>query len=234
MIRRKRKFAHIEGKWNEVLKEEFSKDYLKKLKKFILDEIEQEKIIYPPLPLIFNAFNLCEFENLKVVILGQDPYPKPNEAHGLSFSVPNEVKKIPRSLNIIYKELEDDLKIPIAQTSDLTKWAQQGVLLLNATLTVEAKKKNSHKDIGWQIFTDKVIKIISEEKNNIIFLLWGSFAHKKADLIDDDRHYILKAPHPAASCYNPSPDVAFIGCKHFSKTNEILDNLGKKVIDWSL
>ncbi|NLY03709.1 MAG: uracil-DNA glycosylase [Campylobacter sp.] len=181
--------------------------------------------IYPPKELIFNAFNLTPFEKVKVVVLGQDPYHKKELAMGLSFSVPKGVK-IPPSLQNIYKELFNDLAINPPNHGDLTYWAKQGVLLLNATLSVEAGKANSHKNIGWKWFSDSVIKILNDKKEGLVFLLWGNFAKAKADLIDENRHFILTAPHPS-----PLARGGFFGCKHFSKTNEIL---GKNKIDWDI
>ena len=178
--------------------------------------------------MIFNAFNLTPFDKVKVVILGQDPYHGDNQAMGLSFSVPKGVK-IPPSLINIYKEIYDDLGINEPNSGDLTYWAKQGVLLLNASLSVEKGKPNSHKDFGWHLFSDAVIKKISDEKYGVIFLLWGNFAKNKANLIDQNKHFILTAPHPS-----PLARGGFFGCKHFSKTNEILKKLGKSPIDWDL
>ena len=218
----------IEESWKEILKDEFLAPYFVTLKAKYLFEKSQGKILYPPANLIFNAFNLTPFSKLKVVILGQDPYHNEGEAMGLSFSVPKG-KKIPPSLKNIYKELEDDLGIPQSTNGDLTKWAKQGVLLLNAILSVEKNKPTSHKDFGWQNFTDGVIKAISKNANGIIFLLWGNFAKSKRALIDTNKHFILEAAHPS-----PLARSGFSGCKHFSKTNAILTQLHKETIDWNL
>lgn len=218
----------IEESWKEILKDEFLAPYFATLKAKYLFEKSQGKILYPPANLIFNAFNLTPFSKLKVVILGQDPYHNEGEAMGLSFSVPKG-KKIPPSLKNIYKELEDDLGIPQSTNGDLTKWAKQGVLLLNAILSVEKNKPTSHKDFGWQNFTDGVIKAISKNANVIIFLLWGNFAKSKRALIDTNKHFILEAAHPS-----PLARSGFSGCRHFSKTNAILTQLYKETIDWNL
>ena len=188
------------------------------------------KIIYPPGPLIFNAFNQTPFSRVKVVILGQDPYHNPEQAHGLSFSVPNGIKPPPSLMNI-YKEIQRDTGIPMpAEYGNLTKWAEQGVLLLNAILTVRANEPASHSKIGWMNFTDAVMKKISDEKKGVVFLLWGKFAQEKQLLIDETRHFVLKAAHPSPF----SADKGFFGCKHFSKTNEILAGQGLEPIDWKL
>ena len=217
----------IEKSWKEALKDEFLSPYFENLKaKLIISK--KYATVFPPSNLIFNAFNLTPFDKVKVVILGQDPYHGDNQAMGLSFSVPKGVK-IPPSLINIYKEIYDDLGIIEPNSGDLTYWAKQGVLLLNASLSVEKGKPNSHKDFGWHLFSDAVIKKISDEKNGVIFLLWGNFAKNKANLIDQNKHFILTAPHPS-----PLARGAFFGCKHFSKTNEILKKLGKSPIDWNL
>lgn len=219
--------VEIEPSWKRVLEDEFLKPYFGELKQKLLISKKQNRI-YPPSDLIFNAFNLTPFNKVKVVILGQDPYHQPNQAMGLSFSVPSSVK-IPPSLKNIYKEIQDDLGIIEPNSGDLTYWAKQGVLLLNATLTVEANKPNSHSNLGWQTFTDSVIEKISKEKDNVVFLLWGNYAKAKINLIDQNRHFILSAPHPS-----PLARGGFFGCKHFSKTNEILSKIGKTPIDWNL
>ncbi len=219
----------IEPSWKEALKAEFEKPYFKELKKFIVDEIKSGHTIYPPGPFIFAAFDKTPFDNVKVVILGQDPYHGPKQAHGLSFSVPQGVHP-PPSLGNIFKELQSDLGIPIPQTGNLNTWAQQGVLLLNATLTVRANQAGSHQRKGWEEFTDVVIRTLSEKKEDLIFLLWGRYAQSKELLIDSSRHTILKAAHPSPlSAYN-----GFFGCKHFSKTNMILQKQKGKKINWSL
>jgi uracil-DNA glycosylase len=186
------------------------------------------KIIFPPGSLIFNAFNTTTFDKVKVVILGQDPYIKPGEAMGLSFSVPKNVA-IPPSLLNIYKELHEDTGCSIAKHGDLTQWALQGVFLLNATLTVERGNSNSHASIGWHTFTDAVIRKLSEKKEGLVFMLWGNFAKKKSALIDPFKHLILEAPHPS-----PMAGGAFFGCRHFSKANEYLASQGKEPVDWQI
>ncbi|EPH09105.1 uracil-DNA glycosylase [Campylobacter ureolyticus ACS-301-V-Sch3b] len=217
----------IEKSWKEALKDEFLSPYFENLKENLIIS-KKSATVFPPSNLIFNAFNLTPFDKVKVVILGQDPYHGDNQAMGLSFSVPKGVK-IPPSLINIYKEIYDDLGIIEPNSGDLTYWAKQGVLLLNASLSVEKGKPNSHKDFGWHLFSDAVIKKISDEKNGVVFLLWGNFAKNKANLIDQNKHFILTAPHPS-----PLARGGFFGCKHFSKTNEILKKLGKSPIDWDL
>jgi len=218
----------IEQGWKTLLSEEFSKEYFK----YVVTWLKTEKIsnskIYPPGPLIFNAFEQTPLEKLKVVIIGQDPYHGPGQAHGLSFSVPNGIKP-PPSLQNIFKEIESDLGFRMPPNyGNLTYWAQQGVLLLNASLTVRANEPMSHSKIGWMEFTDAVIRKISAGKKNIIFLLWGKFAQEKQPLIDETRHFVLKAAHPSPF----SADKGFFGCKHFSKTNEYLLRNGIEPIDW--
>ncbi len=218
----------IEASWKEVLKEEFEKPYFQSLIAFLRKEKEAGKIIYPPGSLIFNAFNTTPFQQVKIVILGQDPYHNPGEAMGLSFSVPKGIKT-PPSLQNIYKELQDDVGIAIPNHGDLTAWAQQGVFLLNAMLTVERNKPQSHQKIGWQSFTDAVIHCLSEQRSHLVFLLWGNFARKKNTLIDTTKHLILEAPHPS-----PLAGGGFLGCKHFSKANAYLHANGQAPIDWQL
>lgn len=218
----------IEESWKEVLKEEFEQPYFQSLANFLRAEKIAGKKIYPPGSLIFNAFNTTPFNDVKVVILGQDPYHNPGEAMGLSFSVPRGVRK-PPSLQNIYKELHDDLGVPIPQHGDLTKWAEQGVFLLNAMLTVEHRQAGSHKDAGWQNFTDAVIRKLSEEREGLVFMLWGSFARSKKVLIDANRHLVLEAAHPS-----PLARGAYFGSRHFSKANQYLQQQGKTPIDWSL
>lgn len=220
----------LEPSWLKVLGDEFEKDYMLKLKQFLKEEKESGQIIYPKGSDIFNAFNTTPFDKVKVVILGQDPYHGPNQAHGLSFSVQKGVP-IPRSLSNIYKELVTDIpgfKIP--PHGYLQEWAEQGVLLLNATLTVRASQPGSHQKRGWEIFTDKVITKISEQKEGIIFLLWGAFAQAKSELIDAKKHHILKSAHPSPF----SADRGFFGSRPFSKTNEILRKESKQEIDWQI
>ncbi len=215
--------------WKAMLYEEFQKPYMQELKKFLQSEKQLKKIIYPPSSLIFNALNTTGFEDVRVVILGQDPYHGPNQAHGLSFSVQKGISKPPSLINI-FKEIHSDLHLPIPQHGDLSSWAQQGVLLLNATLTVEQGKPNSHQGKGWDIFTDKIISLLNENRQNLVFLLWGSFAQKKGQFIDRKRHLVLEAPHPSPL----SAHRGFLGCKHFSKTNQYLQSKGLLPIDWSL
>lgn len=222
--------VQLESSWLKVLGNEFDKDYMKRLKLFLLNEKQLKKIIYPPNSEIFNAFNLTPFEEVKVVIIGQDPYHGIGQAHGLSFSVREDVR-IPPSLQNIYKELETDIngfKIPVH--GNLTKWAQQGVLLLNATLTVEANKAGSHQKQGWEEFTDAAIKAVSDHKKDVVFILWGRFAQDKIKLIDTAKHYIIKSAHPSPfSAYN-----GFFGSKPFSQTNSYLQQKGQSPIDWQI
>lgn len=219
----------IEASWKEVLKDEFSKAYFQQIPLHLKTEKEQGKIIYPPGSLIFNAFNKTPFDNVKVVILGQDPYHGPGQAHGLCFSVANGVVPPPSLVNI-FKELQSDIGVPIPGHGNLTHWAEQGVFLLNASLTVRAGEPMSHSKIGWAQFTDTVIKKISDLKKNIVFLLWGKFAQEKRVLIDESKHCILRSVHPSPlSAY-----AGFFGCKHFSKTNEYLVSKGIDPVDWSL
>lgn len=212
--------------WENVLLNELNKAYLKKL----LENLSAKYLnsnCFPPEHMIFNAFNLCNLEDLKVVIIGQDPYHGLGQANGLCFSVNDDVQ-IPPSLLNIFKEIKNDLGIDIPTNGNLERWAKQGVLLLNSTLTVTEGKPNSHKSLGWEIFTDEVIKIIDQHKNNVVFVLWGAFAHKKEILIKNEGHLILKAVHPSPlSVYR-----GFIGCKHFSKTNEFLKSNNLKEIYW--
>jgi uracil-DNA glycosylase len=219
----------IEPGWKEVLKQEFTKPYFLQVVTFLRTEKMAGKIIYPPGSFIFNAFNTTPFEQVKVVLLGQDPYHGPGQAHGLSFSVQNGVPPPPSLVNI-YKELHADIGVPIPNHGNLTHWAQQGVLLLNASLTVRANEPMSHSKIGWAEFTDSVIKKISQQKEHVVFLLWGKFAQEKQVLIDETKHLVLKAAHPSPfSAFN-----GFFGCRHFSKTNEYLMKNGIDPIDWKL
>lgn len=217
----------LESEWKEVLKLEFNKDYFIKLKTFLKEE-KKKFILYPAGKDIFSAFNHTPFSKVKVVIIGQDPYHGPKQANGLCFSVSKEVRTPPSLVNI-FKEIKADLGIAISSHGDLTKWADQGILLLNASLTVRAGEAGSHQKIGWEFFTDEVIRQLSDKGKGIVFLLWGRFAHTKEILIDADKHFILKAAHPS-----PLARGAFFGCNHFSKTNEILLKQGKKPIDWKL
>ncbi len=220
--------VQIEESWKQALAAEFQQPYFAAIKQFLVQEKRAGKTIYPPGSLIFNAFNTTPLDQVKVVILGQDPYHGPRQAMGLSFSVPREVA-VPASLKNIYKEINNDLGLPIPQHGDLTKWAQQGVFMLNAMLTVEARKAGSHKKIGWQKFTDAVIRVISEHHQGVVFMLWGNFARSKKALIDEMKHYVLESVHPS-----PLAGNGFQGCKHFSRANEILSQQGKTTIDWTV
>jgi uracil-DNA glycosylase len=219
----------IEDSWKNVLEQEFTKPYFLQVATHLKTERATGAVVYPPGQLIFNAFNTTPFSEVKVVILGQDPYHNPGQAHGLSFSVPDGISPPPSLVNI-YKELHKDIGMLIPKTGNLTKWARQGVFLLNAILTVRANEPASHAKIGWMDFTDAVIKKISSEKEGIVFLLWGKFAQEKQALIDETKHSVLKASHPSPF----SADKGFFGCKHFSKTNELLRGRGIEAIDWSL
>ena len=219
--------VRIESGWKEALREEFLSEYFAKIKENLLAAKARE-IVYPPGNLIFNAFNLTPFERVRAVILGQDPYHGAHQAMGLSFSVPRGVR-IPPSLVNIYKEIKSDLGISEPASGDLSYWAKQGVLLLNASLSVGANRANSHSGFGWQIFTDAVIKILSARRQSLVFMLWGNFAKAKSALIDAQRHLILTAAHPS-----PLAGGAFFGCRHFSKCNEYLRAHGLGEIDWDL
>lgn len=215
--------------WQTYLSEEKQEPYFKAILAFLKEEKAKHKIIYPPQEAIFNAFKLAPFDAVKVVILGQDPYHGPGQAHGLAFSVSKGTQP-PPSLQNIFKELEDDLGIPKPSHGCLEKWAAQGVLLLNTVLSVEAGKAHSHADIGWETFTNKVIQTLNDHKENLVFLLWGSHAQKKGQIIDPRKHCILKAPHPSPL----SAHRGFLGCRHFSKTNAFLEKMGEMSIDWTL
>lgn len=216
----------IENSWKKSLKDEFDKEYFVNLTNFVRLEY-QTKLIFPPAKLIFNAFEHTPFNRVKVVILGQDPYHNIGQAHGLAFSV-NEGIQQPPSLVNIFKEIETDLNIPRPISGNLIRWADQGVLLLNATLTVEAHKAGSHQKKGWEIFTDATIRKLSEERTDLVFLLWGAYAQKKEELIDNNKHLILKTVHPSPL----SAHRGFFGCKHFSKTNEFLKSKNIDPILW--
>lgn len=221
--------VQIEESWKKVLKEEFTKDYFLQITTFIKTEKAAGKIIYPPGSLLFNAFEKTPFDKVKVVLLGQDPYHNPGQAQGLSFSVPEGITKPPSLINI-FKELQSDVGITPAVSGNLENWAAQGVLLLNASLTVRKNEPGSHSKIGWIDFTDAVIKKISAQKKGVVFLLWGKFAQDKQALIDETKHHVLKAAHPSPF----SADKGFFGCKHFSKTNDYLVREGLQPIDWKL
>jgi len=216
----------INESWKEVLVKEFQSDYFKSLKTFLIEE-RKKHLIYPPASRIFASFNYTPFDKVNVVLLGQDPYHGERQANGLCFSVSNNIPQ-PPSLQNIFKELTSDLRIPIPKTGNLEPWAKQGVLLLNATLTVRANQAGSHQKQGWENFTDAVIKTLSENRKGLVFLLWGRFAQAKEILIDKSKHHILKAPHPSPF----SVHSGFFGCKHFSKTNELLKQEGLQEIDW--
>ncbi len=218
----------IGNKWDVLLSEEYNKDYFKSLIDFIKKEYKEKKI-YPPQNEVFNAFRYTDFDNIKVVILGQDPYHGPNQAEGLSFSVSNEVLK-PPSLKNIFKELESDLGIPFPEHNSLKNWAKQGVLLLNAVLTVEEHKPTSHKDKGWEIFTDDVIKIINTKDQPVVFILWGAYARSKKSLITNPKHLIIESAHPSPF----SARNGFFGSKPFSRTNEFLKKNNIEEIDWRI
>ena len=219
----------VEESWKLVLKEEFNKPYFIQLVNHIKTEKEQGKLIYPKGSNIFNAFNKTPLEKIKVVILGQDPYHGPNQAHGLSFSVQKGIP-FPPSLQNIFKELQRDTGTPYPSHGDLSSWAQQGVFLLNASLTVRAAEPMSHSQIGWAIFTDAVIRTISKDCPKVIFMLWGKFAQEKQTLIDSSKHLILKAPHPSPL----SAHQGFVGCGHFSACNHFLAKNGIDPINWHI
>lgn len=211
--------------WKEVLMEEFQQPYFQDLKQFLTLE-KQTNIVYPPGPLIFNAFNQTPFDEVKVLILGQDPYHGPGQANGLCFSVSNGIKHPPSLVNI-FKEMQKDLNVPYPKTGDLTGWAKQGILLLNTTLTVRASSPASHQGQGWEFFTDAVIRTLSEQREGIVFILWGRHAQNKKPLIDMSKHFVLEAAHPSPYSAN-----GFFGCRHFSKTNYLLTQNGKTPINW--
>ena len=216
----------IEQSWNSKLTDEFNKPYFKELTDFVREEYSK-KTIYPPGGLIFNAFNMCPFDNVKAVIIGQDPYHGPRQAHGLCFSV-REGVEIPPSLRNIYKEIENDLGIKPLASGDLTRWAIQGVLLLNATLTVEAHRAGSHQGKGWERFTDSVISLLNREKENLVFFLWGAYAQRKGEVIDRDRHLVLESVHPSPL----SASRGFFGNNHFSRCNNYQKMAGREPINW--
>lgn len=216
----------IENSWKQLLEEEFSHPYFKELVTFVKNAY-QANTIYPRGEHIFRAFDLCPVDQVKVIILGQDPYHGPGQAHGLSFSVPEGVSFPPSLLNI-FKELKNDLNVPLPSHGNLEKWAKQGVLLLNATLTVEAHKAGSHQQKGWENFTDAVVKKLAHQKGHLVFMLWGAYAQKKAGMISDTQHLKLHAPHPSPL----SAHRGFFGCRHFSKTNDYLVKNGQEPIKW--
>ena len=218
--------VQIEQSWKQHLAPEFEKPYFVKLTKFVRQEY-RTTTCYPPGKLIFNAFNLCPYDKAKVVIIGQDPYHGPGQAHGLCFSV-NDGVPFPPSLQNIFKEIHDDLGMPIPASGNLTRWAEQGVLLLNATLTVRAHQAGSHQRRGWEEFTDAAIRVLAEQKEHLVFILWGAYAQKKGAFIDRNKHLVLTSVHPSPlSAYN-----GFFGNKHFSRTNEYLVAHGETPINW--
>lgn len=216
----------IEDSWKKVLSDVFEQDFFQRLVSFVKDEYQTNQV-FPPGKEIFNAFEHCSLESLKVVILGQDPYHGPGQAHGLSFSVKPGIPFPPSLLNI-FKEIKSDIGIDLPPNGDLTRWADQGVFLLNATLTVRANQAGSHQNQGWETFTDEVIKLISAHREKIVFMLWGAYAQKKADLIDSNKHLILKAPHPSPL----SAHRGFLGCRHFSQANQYLTENNFNPIKW--
>ncbi len=216
----------IASSWKGRLSEEFHKPYFLQLIGFVKEEY-QTQTVYPPGKEIFHAFDACDFSDVKVVIIGQDPYHGPGQANGLCFSVRDGVR-VPPSLVNIFKEIKQDLGKPIPSSGDLDRWARQGVLLLNATLTVRASSPGSHQNKGWEVFTDAAIKKLSDEKENVVYLLWGAYAQKKGEIIDRHKNLVLMSAHPSPF----SADRGFFGCKHFSKANEYLKSKGLKEIDW--
>jgi uracil-DNA glycosylase len=216
----------LEGSWKQRLEKEFDKPYFHELVTFVKNAYSSQ-VCYPLGKNIFNTFESCPFENVKVVILGQDPYHGPGQAHGLSFSVPEGIKPPPSLVNM-FKEINRDLNIEIPKSGNLQRWADQGVLLLNATLSVQAHMAGSHQGKGWEIFTDAVIHSLSTERTNLVFMLWGSYAQKKGAIIDSSKHLVLKAPHPSPL----SAHRGFIGCGHFSQANAYISSKGKELINW--
>lgn len=218
--------VQIEESWKQILSTEFEKDYFRQLTDFVRNEY-RSTTVYPPGKLIFNAFNLCPFEQVKVVIIGQDPYHGPGQAHGLCFSV-NDNVPFPPSLRNIFKEIQDDLGKPIPESGNLTRWAKQGVLLLNATLTVRAHQAGSHQRRGWEEFTDAAIRALAEQREHLVFILWGAYAQKKGAFINRSRHLVLTSVHPSPlSAHN-----GFFGNRHFSRANEYLQQHGQTPIEW--
>ncbi|MDR2385166.1 MAG: uracil-DNA glycosylase [Tannerella sp.] len=216
----------IEQSWKECLKDEFEKPYFKQITDFVREEYGKNTI-YPAAKLIFNAFDLCPFDKVKVVLLGQDPYHEPGQAHGLCFSVKEGIP-FPPSLRNIFKEINEDLGKPVPRSGDLTRWAEQGVLLLNATLTVRAHSAGSHQGKGWETFTDAVIRKLASQRKNIVYILWGAYAQRKAEMIDSRLNLVLQSSHPSPL----SASRGFFGNKHFGKTNEYLEKTGQKTIEW--
>lgn len=232
MTNQHRKKVQIHASWYELLKDEFDKEYFSELTEFIKERITEGAVVYPPGKWIFNAFNTTPLNKVKVVILGQDPYHGPNEAHGLCFSVQEGIR-IPPSLRNIFKELHTDLGYAIPASGELTRWAEQGVFLLNAILTVEHKTPAAHKGKGWEKFTDAVIAKLSLSKENLVFILWGAYARSKSKLIDASKHLIIEAPHPAAEVY-AGGKAGFFGSRPFSTANAYLASKGLQEVDWTL
>ena len=218
----------IEEGWKQALMSEWGKPYFQQLKAFLISEKQAGHTVYPPGSLIFNAFNKAPFDQVKAVIIGQDPYHGPGQAHGLCFSVPHGIR-VPPSLKRIYKELQDDIGMTIPTHGNLEKWAEQGILLLNSMLTVRAGQAASHQRKGWEQFTTAAIQALNQHKTGIVFLLWGRYAHDKGAIIDPSKHHVLKAAHPS-----PLARHGFLGCKHFSQTNALLQQQGKSPIDWQV
>lgn len=223
------KAINMHATWLEQIQGEFEKDYMKKLREFLIAEKQQHKTIYPHSKNTFAAFNATPFDQIKVVILGQDPYHGPGQAHGLCFSVQEGIP-LPPSLINIYKEIQSDLGITMSRSGLLEPWAKQGVFLLNSTLTVAASQAGSHQGKGWEEFTDRAIALLNEQKEHLVFMLWGSYAQKKGAFIDKNKHLVLKAPHPSPL----SAHRGFFGCKHFSQANAYLEQHGQTAIDWGI
>lgn len=222
-------FPELDGDWQRYLGEELDRPYMSELRSFLVAQQTQRKVVLPPFDSIFNAFNAAPLDNVKVVILGQDPYHGLGQAHGLSFSVPKGVA-VPPSLRNIFKEVSQDLGLPTPSHGCLQSWAQQGVLLLNSVLTVESGVAGAHRKQGWEVFTDRAIEILSRESEGVVFMLWGSYAHQKERLIDTSKHLVLKTVHPSPlSAYR-----GFLGCGHFSQANQYLISHGRGSIDWSV
>lgn len=221
--------VQIEASWKKALEKEFTQPYFAAIKQFLIKEREEGQTIFPPGKLIFNAFNTTPFDEVKVVIIGQDPYHGPGQAHGLSFSVPQGVP-IPPSLQNMYKEIHTDLGLPIPSHGNLSHWAEQGVLLLNAILTVRAHQAASHHGAGWEKFTDAAIQRLNRDRDGLVFMLWGGYAKKKGEMIDRGRHLVLTAPHPSPL----SAHSGWFGSRHFSQANAYLVSKGKEAIDWRI
>lgn len=222
-------FAQVKSDWKKKLSSEFSEDYMHKLNLFLNKEFEKKRVIYPTVENIFKALELTSLKDVKLVILGQDPYHGPNQAHGLSFSVPEE-EKVPPSLRNIFKEIDSEYANGIPKHGNLKKWAKQGVLLLNASLTVEANKAGSHQKKGWEEFTDAIIACLNLNKQNVVYMLWGAYAQKKGSIIDSKKNLILKSAHPSPL----SAHRGFLGNNHFSQANKYLSDHGLKPIDWNI